>query len=825
MSEFNYGNIESGESLTGLSDNQAGILQKKHGENVLPSGKSISPAMILLSQFRSPLIYVILGAALISLAMEEFTDFAIIMLVVVFDVILGFFQEYKASLTYRSLQSLIKPMATVIRDGAHRKVYAKDIVPEDIVVLATGDKVPADGRLLSAKSLSVNESILTGESESVSKNKDDPVFMGTSVLTGRGIMEVSSIGTQTRLGEIAQSIIDTPEVETPLQKRLTKFSNTLTKAVLVLVVVMFALGVLTGKSPVNMARMAIILAVAAIPEGLLIAVTVILVVGMKKILARQGLVKRLLAVETLGSVTVICTDKTGTLTEGLMKATQWDFPVKDMAWNILSLNNNLEGPLEVALWNLVESESGHDPRRIQEACPRLDEKPFSSENKFMVTLNQINGNRYLLIKGAPEIVVEMCLMPEVEKISLLEQFDSWAQKGQKLIGLAYRDLGAAHCTWAGLVALQDPVRQEVPEVIDTCRKAGIQIKMITGDHKLTALGVAKSLGLPAGEGDILEGKDIEAMTDEELSNRVKEVTVFSRVLPHQKLRIVSALQLKGEVVAMLGDGVNDAPALKKSDIGVVVGDATDIAKETADLVLLDSNFKTIVAAVEEGRVAFQNIKKVVSYTLSNSFAEIMLVFVSMLLGWPNPLTVGQILWVHLICDGPIDIVLGFEPKEDGILEEPPIPVSEPILGKLSIGLIALISATAAAGCLWMFDHYWSVHGDIVLARTLAFETLAVISLVYVFAYRSMRSSIFHTGHLIANKPLIVATLLGFVLAFLPVTVPALRRTLGVTALEPVHWLMVFGLSFFLLALVEVGKHVSVSTGQGNLRDRTGRKSS
>ncbi|MGI6642974.1 MAG: cation-translocating P-type ATPase [Bacillota bacterium] len=825
MSEFNYGNIESGESLTGLSDNQAGILQKKHGENVLPSGKSISPAMILLSQFRSPLIYVILGAALISLAMEEFTDFAIIMLVVVFDVILGFFQEYKASLTYRSLQSLIKPMATVIRDGAHRKVYAKDIVPEDIVVLATGDKVPADGRLLSAKSLSVNESILTGESESVSKNKDDPVFMGTSVLTGRGIMEVSSIGTQTRLGEIAQSIIDTPEVETPLQKRLTKFSNTLTKAVLVLVVVMFALGVLTGKSPVNMARMAIILAVAAIPEGLLIAVTVILVVGMKKILARQGLVKRLLAVETLGSVTVICTDKTGTLTEGLMKATQWDFPVKDMAWNILSLNNNLEGPLEVALWNLVESESGHDPRRIQEACPRLDEKPFSSENKFMVTLNQINGNRYLLIKGAPEIVVEMCLMPEVEKISLLEQFDSWAQKGQKLIGLAYRDLGAAHCTWAGLVALQDPVRQEVPEVIDTCRKAGIQIKMITGDHKLTALGVAESIGLPAGEGDVLEGKDIEAMTDEELANRVKEVTVFSRVLPHQKLRIVSALQLKGEVVAMLGDGVNDAPALKKSDIGVVVGDATDIAKETADLVLLDSNFKTIVAAVEEGRVAFQNIKKVVSYTLSNSFAEIMLVFVSMLLGWPNPLTVGQILWVHLICDGPIDIVLGFEPKEDGILEEPPIPVSEPILGKLSIGLIALISATAAAGCLWMFDHYWSVHGDIVLARTLAFETLAVISLVYVFAYRSMRSSIFHTGHLIANKPLIVATLLGFVLAFLPVTVPALRRTLGVTALEPVHWLMVFGLSFFLLALVEVGKHVSVSTGQGNLRDRTGRKSS
>ncbi len=683
---------------------------------------------------------------------------------------------------------------------------------------------------MDARSLSVNESILTGESESVSKAKDDPVFMGTTVLAGRGIMEVTAIGTHTKLGEIAQSITDTPEVETPLQKRLATFSGTLTKLVTGLVVVMYAVGVLTGKSPVDMVRMAIILAVAAIPEGLLIAVTVILVLGMKKILARQGLVKRLLAVETLGSVTVICTDKTGTLTEGLMRVTEWDFREKDMAWNVLSLNNNLEDPLEAALWNLAETESDQDPQEAQRIYPRLDEKPFSSEDKYMVTLNQIGDSRCFLLKGAPEIVVEMCLIPENEKRALLGEFDSWARKGQRLIGLAYKDAGDAdnisECrglggyTWAGLVGLQDPIREEAPEAIATCKKAGIEVKMITGDHRLTAIRVAQSIGLQAGEDDVIEGRDLETMTDEELADRVKEVSVFSRILPHQKLKIVSALQSRGEVVAMLGDGVNDAPALKKSDIGVVVGNATDVAKETADLILLDSNFRTIVAAVEEGRVVFQNIKKVVSYTLSNSFAEIMLVFVSMLLGWPTPLAVAQILWVHLICDGPVDIVLGFEPKEEGIMEERPRPVSEPILSRLSIALIAAISTTAAAGCLWMFGHYWRIHGDIVLARTLAFETLAVISLVYVFAYRSMRRSLFHTGHLMANKPLIVATLLGFVLAFLPVAVPALRQTLGVTTLEPVHWLMVFGLSFLLLVMVEAGKHISISRAESNLLDRT-----
>jgi len=582
---------------------------------------------------------------------------------------------------------------------------------------------------------------------------------------------------------------------------------------------MYAIGVLTGKGALEMVRVAIILAVAAIPEGLLIAVTVILVLGMKKVLRRQGLVKRLLAVETLGSVTVICTDKTGTLTEGQMKVTNWDFPDEEMAWHVLALDNNLEDSLEVALWDLFRREKDIDPEDVAKQYPRLDEEPFSSEKKYMTTVNDIEGTRYCLLKGAPEVVIEKCGLTEEEVDRLQAKFDDWAGKGLRLLGLAYRkgdsadpDTGSPF-TWAGVVGLMDPVRKEAPEAIATCAKAGVDVKMITGDHRLTAEKVAGLVGLNVDQPRIVEGKDLDGMDDEELRNRVKDIAIFARILPHQKLRIVSALQSSGEVVAMVGDGVNDAPALKKSDIGVVVGTATDVAKETADLVLLDSNFSTIVAAIEEGRVVFQNIKKVVSYTLSNSFAEIILVFVAMLLGWPAPLAVAQILWIHLICDGPVDIVLGFEPKEEGIMNEKPRPVTEPILGSLGIGLIVAISATAALGCLAIFGHYYLLDGDLMLARTLAFETLAIISLVYVFSYRSMRRSIFHMGHLTANKPLLFSVVGGFVVAFVAILIPGLRDMLGLVKLTAWHWSIVFGISFLLLAIVEIGKHFALARSE------------
>ena len=798
----------NGGRFSGLDDDEVQKRREQYGENSLPSGKKVSPLAILLSQVKSPLVYVILGAAVVSLIMGETMDFAIIMAVVVFDVILGFLQEYQANRTYESLKALVRPVATVIRGGIRKQVEVKELVPGDVVLLAAGERVPADGTLEEAHALNLNEGVLTGESEARPKKVQDPVYMGTIVLTGRGVMTVTATGARTELGKIASTLADTPEQETPLQRRLEGFSRTLTRIVIGVTGLLFLIGVATGRPILDMVRVAIILAIAAIPEGLLIAVTMILVIGMRNILRRKGLVKKLLAVETLGSVTTVCTDKTGTLTEGKMAVTRWDFTDPDMARLVLVLNNDLSDSLEITLWEFAGKLWGEDPQEIAGKCPRLDEVPFSSESKYMKTTNFVNGRRISLVKGAPEVIHAMCSAGLSDEKEMRAQWDAWAGDGLKLLGLAYRVEPAAESTgytWAGLIGLEDPVRPEVPGAVEVCRKAGIKVKMITGDHKRTAMKVASSIGLSSGQDFCLEGSELEAMDDATLERVVLDTVVFARIAPHQKLRIVKALQSRGEVVAMVGDGVNDAPALKRADIGVVVGDATDVAKETSDLILLDSNFKTIVDAIEEGRVIFQNIRKVVSYTLSNSFAEILLMFVAMILGWPAPLVVAQILWVHLICDGPVDIALGFEPKEQGIMEEKPRPISEPFLDRLGMWLIAAISVSAAAGCLYMFGHYWRVHEDLPLARTFAFETLAVISLVYVFAYRSMRHSLFHSGHLTANKPLLLFVTLGFILALVPVAVPELRRVLGVVPLGVGEWAVVFGISLGLLTLVETGK--------------------
>ncbi|MCR4401399.1 MAG: HAD-IC family P-type ATPase [Firmicutes bacterium] len=807
----------------GLSDEEVQERQREYGLNVLPSRKEPSRLAIFLSQFASPLVYVILGAGIVSLILKEYGDFFIIMAVVVFDAMLGFIQEQQAKQTYEGLRKLVKPTATVVRAGVRRDVEVREIVPGDVVILAAGDRVPADGTVLESVKMSVNEAILTGESEPVFKGEDpgrNQLYMGTSVLSGRGIMKVTRTGKDTELGKIAASLSESEERVTPLQARLAAFSRTLTRIVIGVTAALFLIGVAAGKPALEMVRVAIILAIAAIPEGLLIAVTVILVIGMRRILKREGLVKRLLAVETLGSVTTICTDKTGTLTKGLMAVTRTDFRLPERAIQTLVLCNNLEDSLEVALWEFARANGASDMETIVRLAPRVDEEPFSSETKYMRTVNLVEGRRVAFVKGAPEVVAAMCGLPAAHRDEISQVVESWADEGLKVLGLAVKEgdddaleTSGGGYSWAGLVGIEDPIREEVADAVRTCRDAGIQIKIVTGDYERTAIHVARRLGLEVPPGGAVDGQELEAMSDAELASRVREIAVFARISPRQKLRIVAALQGTGEVVAMVGDGVNDAPALKRSDIGVVVGGATDVAKEIADLILLDSNFKTIVAAVEEGRVVFENIKKVVSYTLSNSFAEILLIFGAMIMGWAAPLVVAQILWIHLICDGPVDIVLGFEPAEEGIMREKPKPRSEPILGRLGIGLIAAISITAAAGCLAMFGHYWLVHHDLRLARTLSFATLAVISLVYVFAYRSMRRSIFHTGHLLANRPLLASVAGGFLLAVGAVAVPAIRNVLGIVPLSAGEWLMVFGLAVALLIIVEVGKFLGLARGR------------
>lgn len=816
---------EKKKERSGLSAKDVLERRARYGENVLPVEKTVSVWEILLNQLKSPLVYIILAAAAVSLTVGEYGDFGIIMAVVVLDAVLGFVQEYQAQRTYTALKSLLKPTASVIREGECQEIEVRELVPDDLVLLNAGDRVPGDGLLFEAAKLTFDEAILTGECEPVNKTAwetspedqaDDRhrAFMGTTVLTGRGLMQVTATGSRTELGKIAASLQDHIEEDTPLQVRLKAFSKTLTYIVAVFTLAILITGLVMGAEFLNMLRTSIILAIAAVPEGLLIAVTVILVLGMRKIFKRNGLVKKLLAVETLGSVSTICTDKTGTLTEGRMRVTRADLVDRERAFQVMALCNNLEGPVDVALWEYARQTADENPQHLVDGSERLAEELFSSETKFMSTYTRLNGpsSRYDFLKGAPEIVLEMCAMDPADKAGILAQIDQWAGEGLRLLGLAYRP----HKTlddhsgylWVGLLAMEDPIRDGVVEAIRVARKAGIRVKMITGDYRRTAEKIARSIGLMQDTDEILEGAELAGMTDGQLQERANHAAVFARIRPQDKLRIVKALQANGEIAAMVGDGVNDAPALKRANIGVVVGSATDVAKETADLILLDNNFRTIVAAVEEGRVIFENIRKVVAYTLSNSFAEVLTIFVSMILGWPAPLAVAQILWIHLICDGPSDIVLGFEPKENGIMDEKPKSVHEPVLTGLGLALIGVISVSSSIFALLLFGHYLQVHNNPIEGRSIVFASFAVNSMIYIFAYRSLRQPIYRMRPLKENQPLIWAVIAGLLLVVIAFLIPGLREVLGIVPLSLEQWGLVAGVAVGLLLVVEIGKWIT-----------------
>jgi Ca2+-transporting ATPase len=812
--------------FSGLTEEQVFELRKQYGKNVLPAEKPISKWAILLNQLKSPLVYIILAAALVSLIVGEYGDFAIIMVVVVIDAILGFVQEYQAQNTYLALRNLLKPTTTVLRAGEHgverKEIEVSELVPGDLVYLNSGEKIPGDGEIREGVKLAVDEAILTGESEPINKSaasrsdslpNANKVFMGTTLLTGHGIMQVTQTGIRTELGQIAASLHEEVEEDTPLQMRLKTFSKALTRIVVVFTLAILFTGLIMGREFLDMLRTSIILAIAAVPEGLLIAVTVILVLGMRKILKRNGLVKRLLAVETLGSVTTICTDKTGTLTEGRMRVNHADLVDGAHAIETMVLCNNLEGPVDIALWEYAQSLVDSRIQDLYDGSERLSEELFTSETKYMITGNQVNGSgSFNYLKGAPEIVLEMCQIEPDEKLRILAEADEWAGEGLRLIGLAYRPLGSledhANYHWVGLLGMEDPIREGVVEAVKVAQHAGIRVSMITGDYRRTAERIGRNIGLFRDGDRAIDGEEMNRLDDIQLQDIVPHTAVFARIRPNDKLRIIKALQANNQVTAMIGDGVNDAPALKRANIGVVVGTATDVAKEMADLVLLDNNFRTIVAAVEEGRTIFQNIRKVVAYTLSNSFAEVLTIFTAMMLRWPAPLAVAQILWIHLICDGPPDIVLGFEPKEKGIMDEPPKRKDAPIPTRLGYILIAVISVISSIFALTIFNHFYAVHNNPIEGRSLVFASFAMNSMVYIFAYRSMRHPIYRMTPLKENPFLVVTVLAGIATAVLPFIVPGLRKLLNIVPLSLLQWGIVDGIALTLLIIVELGKFIA-----------------
>ncbi|MFA6184767.1 MAG: HAD-IC family P-type ATPase [Candidatus Shapirobacteria bacterium] len=799
----------------GLSKNEAVELQKKYGKNILPIKDNFSRPLIFFSQFKSPLVYILIIVAIISLLFGEFFDASLVAVVIFINSLMGYYQELSSQKTLISLRNILQPTALVIRNGSRHEINIQELVPGDIIALNAGDKIPGDGILLDGISLLVDESILTGESKAIEISSDDKnhpglLRMGTTVLSGKGIMKIEKIGVETEMGKIGKSLSEIIDEKTPLQKKLEVFSNQLAKIIIVVCSIIFLAEIYHHLNLWEALRLALILSVAAIPEGLPIAVTVILAIGMKKILKKQGLVKKLLSIETLGSTSVICTDKTGTLTEGKMKVVKTNFEDEIKAQLSMILANEQRDSLEIALWDFVQKKGQLNPNKILESTPKIYEEPFDSIKKYSLTITKSGGKETAYIIGAAEIVLSFCDLSKNEKQKILKEIETSANLGLKVLGMAYKEIGNLKKTekfiWLGLCGIEDPLRSGVKETIKKALSAGINIKIVTGDYRKTAEEIARQLGFDVNSKNSIEGVEIESMSDANLSEKINQIIVFSRITPQQKLRIVEILQRKGEIVAMTGDGVNDAPALKKANIGVVIGTGTEVAKEAGDLILLDGNFDTIVSAVEEGRRIFSNIKKVVVYVLSNSFVEIFLIFGTTLLNIPIPLTIVQILWIHLICDGPPDIALGFEPKETDLMKQKPKTIrNEKILSPKMKLLIFGISFLIGGLSLFIFNYFAISSGNLILGRTLVFAIAATVSLIYIFSFKNLKKPIIKTENFFENKVLFFSVLYGFILIFAAIYVPFLNQILGTVPLNLFHWLIVFSVGIFATLIVEISK--------------------
>lgn len=797
----------------GLSEGEVLTLRKKFGENVLLDKGGVSPFFVLFSQFKSPLVYILIFVSLASLFFKEYTNAILIGAVIFINALMGFFQEFSAQRTLSALRKILKPKTFVIRDGMRKEIEVKELLPGDLVSLSSGNRVPADGKLVEGIGLLVNEAILTGEEEAISKDtaKDkNLLFMGTIVVAGKGLMEVVRIGGETEMGKIGKSLAEIKKEETPLQKKLEKFSRRLAFIILIICALIFLIGVLHKQDPLEMLNMSVILSVAAIPEGLPIVITVILALGMRRILKRKGLVKKLLSIETLGSTSVICTDKTGTLTEGIMKVEKVDFKDKEKTLFALTVTNEQRSSLEIAIWEYVKKVGEFNPSEVFDLAKRIHEEPFDSEKKYAITVAHIGGKDTAFITGAPEIILDFCKISYEEKDKILAKIENWAEEGLRVLGVIFKEEGNLkeknNFSYLGLIGIKDPLREGAKEAISVAQKAGIKIKIVTGDYRKTAEKIATQLGFKLKPENILEGQELETISDDELRKRIDEISLFARVTPHQKMKIIKVLQEEGEIVAMTGDGVNDAPALKKADIGVVVGSASDVAKEAGDLILLDNDFKTIVAACEEGRLIFSNIKKVVGYILSNSFATIFLIFGSIIFNFPAPLTIVQILWTYLVCDGPPDIMLGFEPKEKGLMLESPKDIKkESILPPSMILLIFAISLTIGLSSLLLFWYFYETTQNLALARTMVFAIVSSVSLIYIFSFKNLNKFIIRTENFFQNKYLLLSVVYGFALIFAAIYIPALNRFLGTTPLNAFHWLLVLGICLLTVFLTEIVK--------------------
>ncbi len=874
---------ELNSSLKGISSEEAEKRLLEYGPNELKEKKKRTIFMIFLDQFKDFMILILIAAAVISGIVGDPEDTIAIIVIVLLNAVIGFVQEYRAEKALAALKKMAAHTALVLRGGEHANIPASELVPGDIVLLEAGKVVPADMRLAETVKLKVEEAALTGESVPVEKNtkalhdehlsmgdRKNMAYKGTAVSYGRGTGIVVDTGMDTELGKIATMLQEEEEVKTPLQKRLLTFGKNLAFAVLAICAVVFGIGVFRGEPALLMLLTAISLAVAAIPEALPAVITISLALGAKKLIKQNALIRKLPAVETLGSVTYICSDKTGTLTLNKMTVEEFYldgkvFGVRDSGLGIsenttelqssttnpqyllfqaLALSNDAQmgadgtvigDPTETALYDIAK-ETGFDKSDLEKEHPRVAEIPFDSDRKCMTTFHKMPGSgvrgqgsagtgKYIsFTKGAMDVLLEKAdniLTSEgikpIDRNEIMQTNARMAADGLRVLGIAVRNWDALpedmspenveeSLTILGLVGIMDPPREEAKEAVALCKTAGIKPVMITGDHPITAMAIARRLGIiEHGSKDVLTGRELEKLPLEEFEERVEHIRVYARVAPEQKLKIVKALQDRGQFVAMTGDGVNDAPALKRADIGVAMGiTGTDVSKEAAHMILLDDNFATIVKAVKEGRRIFDNIRKFIKYTMTSNSGEIWTIFLAPFFGLPIPLLPIHILWINLVTDGLPGLALAAEPSEKGVMSRPPRHPKESIF---SHGLgIHIVWVGLLMGFVSLFTQAWSIKTGHSHWQTMVFTVLCLSQMGHVLAIRSDRESLFSQG-LFSNKPLLGAFALTFALQMATIYVPFLNPIFKTEPLTFSELALTLVLSSVVFIAVEIEKLV------------------
>jgi calcium-translocating P-type ATPase len=853
----------------GLSKDEASLRLSKHGYNEVETKKKHGPVYLFIKQFANPLIYVLMAAAIITFILDEYADSAVITGVVLANAIIGFIQERKAEHALESLAKMMQPEAIVIREGVRKLIPSRELVVGDVVLLEAGSRVPADLRVFQNKNLRIDESALTGESMAVEKNsipipgedialgdKKNMAFSATLITQGIGMGIVVSTGTMTEIGKISELIRDTETISTPLTRTVNRLGNMLFKVIVFISIFTYIVGILQGFEKLEIFLATVSMAVAAIPEGLPALITISLAIGVKSMASKNAIVRNLPSVETLGSATVICSDKTGTLTMNQMTVTsiysmEGLFDVTGDGYSIegeFSLNNrqidaqkyqSLLSTLKAgALCNDAyikdEGDIQGDPTEgalLVSAMkissfhlPRLDSLPFESEKRFMATLHEEEGaSNIVYVKGSPEKIVNMCNLQydgqkesEIESGKILEAASTMASSGLRVIAMAYKNVNKNKkelsvedindLTFLGLQGMMDPPRDEVKEAIQKCNNAGIRVIMITGDHVLTANSIAVQLGITTK--GALSGSDLDSMSDEHLSENLKHVSVFARTSPEDKSRIVRLLQERGEVVAVTGDGINDAPALKRADIGIAMGrSGTEVAKEASDMVLADDNFASIVNAVEEGRDVYDKIQKVILWTLPTNAAEALIIMAAVLLGITNPpLLPIHILWINTVTAIGLGVPIVFEPKESNLLRRRPRSPDEPLLLpiiKRRIVTVALLMVTASF--LLFFFEMSNKNMNISKAQTIVLNTIVLFEVFYLFSSKSIYENVI--GRMFSNRIMLGGISLVLLLQLFITYSPLMNSVLRTAPLEIIDWMIILLVSSTVFFVIEAEKLV------------------